>query len=456
MKRLWRNVRTRLLIVVLAALATALGVTTLALNLLFQHTTTQNANSLLKARATSELGLIELVGGRLQVAETRNDPSGDSQIWIYGAHGALVDRPRRHTPSDAVARTLAGGPRRFRNVQARDERLYALPIVIRGRREGTLVAGLSLAPYEQTERSAVIGSLALAVSMLLIAGTAVWWLLKSALRPVATMTEQAATWSEVDLDRRFGLGEAHDELTQLAATLDALLDRLATSLRHERRFSAELSHELRTPLTRLIAEAELALRREREPSEYRAALEVALRNAQHVTQIVDTLLAAAQLEAGTAHGTSDAYEVALGALEGASALPSAERLDLVVEPPSQPLRLGVDAALAERVLQPVFENACRYGRSFVHVGLDRRGNRIVYVIEDDGPGIDEEEREAIFQPGVRGRAGSEANGAGLGLALARRLARASAGDVSVEGNGSGAQFVVVLPSAPANPLPVSA
>ena len=69
------------------------------------------------------------------------------------------------------------------------------------------------------------------------------------------MTEDAAAWSEHDLDRRFELGEPYDELTRLAATLDALLDRLAASMRHEQRFTAELSHELRTPLARISAEA---------------------------------------------------------------------------------------------------------------------------------------------------------------------------------------------------------
>src|SRR5437763_1333463 len=99
------------------------------------------------------------------------------------------------------------------------------------------------------------------------------WLLGASLRPVVRMTRQAAEWSEHDLDHRFALGPPHDELTELSATLDGLLDRLAASLRHERRFSAELSHELRTPLTRVLAESELALRREREPHEYRQALE---------------------------------------------------------------------------------------------------------------------------------------------------------------------------------------
>src|SRR6185436_1935967 len=107
-----------------------------------------------------------------------------------------VEQPRVRTASDAAAAALAGGPLRFHNVRATDLRLYAEPIVIGGRREGTLVTGISLAPYEETKRTALIASLALAGVMLGIVGVAVFFLLRSALRPVARMTRQAAAWSE--------------------------------------------------------------------------------------------------------------------------------------------------------------------------------------------------------------------------------------------------------------------
>ena len=107
-----------------------------------------------------------------------------------------------------------------------------------------------------------------------------WWLLGASLRPVVRMTRQAASWSEHDLDHRFALGPPHDELTELAATLDGLLDQIATSLRHERRFSAELSHELRTPLARVLAQCEFALRRRREPEQYEETIELIQGNAR--------------------------------------------------------------------------------------------------------------------------------------------------------------------------------
>src|SRR5207302_10135413 len=126
---------------------------------------------------------------------------------------------------------------------------------------------------EQPRKLALLGSLIMAGVVLLLVVIAARWLLGASLRPVVRMTRQAAAWSEHDLEHRFALGTPHDELTELAATLDGLLDRLAASLRHERRFSAELSHELRTPLARVRAESELALRRNREPHAYRQGRE---------------------------------------------------------------------------------------------------------------------------------------------------------------------------------------
>ena len=156
-----------------------------------------------------------------------------------------------------------------------------------------------MAPYEESRRTALVGSLVFAFVVLALVAPPPWWLLAHALQPVVRMTRQAAAWSERDLDKRFALGEPTDELTELAATLDGLLDRLANTLRHEQRFSAELSRELRTPLARVIGEAELALRRERGAAEYRAALELILRNAQQLARTVDALVAAARHEVET-------------------------------------------------------------------------------------------------------------------------------------------------------------
>ncbi|MGZ4463508.1 MAG: sensor histidine kinase, partial [Gaiellaceae bacterium] len=137
------------------------------------------------------------------------------------------------------------------------------------------------------------------------------------------------------------------------------------------------------------------------------------------------------------------------ALEGVSSLSSERRLEVVAERPPLAPRLGIDRDLAERILQPVIENACRYGRSRVRIAIRRDDGRVLYVIEDDGPGVLPQERDRIFEPGVRGSAGRDGGasaGAGLGLALARRLAASAAGEILSEPNRHGGRFVVSLPA----------
>jgi two-component system, OmpR family, sensor kinase len=440
------SVRTRLLAIVLLALVAALAAATVGFNVLLSQASASDARSLLRERASSELALIDTRAGRIQTTEAADDASGDSNVWIFEDR-RLVEKPRRHSASDAAARSLAGGPERFLDVGSSDERLYAVPIQSRSGRLGTLVVGLSVVPYEQTRDSALIGSAVFAATLLAIVGVAVYLLLRAALRPVLQMTAQAEAWSEHDLDRRFALGEPHDELTRLGATLDGLLDRLAASLRHERRFSAELSHELRTPLAKLAAEAELALRRERGGSEYRAALEVVLENASQLARIVDALVAAAQQEAGP-RGVSDGVTTAHDVAAACSGLAAEHAVTVEVSEPDGPVRVGVDGDLVERILQPVVENACRYGRRRVSIAVARRGAGAEFVVEDDGPGVTPDELEAIFEPAGRGTAGRAAGaGAGLGFALARRLARAASGDVEAAPDRNGGRFVVRLPAA---------
>jgi signal transduction histidine kinase len=385
-------------------------------------------------------------GNTIKIGETRDDPLGDSRVWIFRGTKP-VEQPPAKAATTRAARSLVGGSVQFLNVpDDSDERLYAVPIVHEGLRVGTLVTGISLAPYHHTQRTALLGSLTLFLVLLSITGVAAWWLLRSALRPVARMTEQAGAWSEQDLDRRFALGVPHDELTQLASTLDGLLDRLAASLRHERRFSAEMSHELRTPLAKLMAEAELALRRERSESDYRESLQAVLANAQQIERIVETLVAAAQHDAQP-QGVANALDIAEAVVAAHSHDASTRGVDLELVDSPERVRVGVDQDLAERILHPVVENALRYGRGKVQVRVTRNGSAVLFAVDDDGPGVLAEEYESIFEPAVRGSAGrSSYSGAGLGLALARRLARAVSGDVEARPGASG-HFVVRLPAA---------
>jgi signal transduction histidine kinase len=439
------GLKRRLLLAVGAAVSLALLVLIAGFNLILGHMLDRDARDLVRTRAVAQIDSVRTNGNRLSTAETPDDRAADAYLWIFAGKRAL-ERPRAALEIDQAAQRLAGSRPRFVDVPGTDTRLYAAPVVVAGRRLGTVVAGVSLAPYEQTRNLALLASLVLGALLLLVVLMTARWLVGASLRPVVRMTRQAAEWSEYDLDHRFALGPPHDELTELGATLDGLLDRLAASLRHERRFSAELSHELRTPLARVLAESELALRRNREPDAYREALTLIQRNAMQLSRTVDALVAAARYEAGGERGTADAHAVAADAARTCSGLAAERGLLLEVAEPARPVRIGVDSDLAERILQPVVENACRYGANWVRVGIGRDNGSVLYSIEDDGPGVADDEHDRIFEPGVRGGATREGNdqGAGLGLALARRLARSVDGDVIAE-PGDGGRFLIRMP-----------
>lgn len=441
------GLRRRVFVVVVSTVGLTIAALVVGFNVILAHTLTRESRDLARTRAAAQIALLTTTDGTLTVREAPDRAAADAYIWVF-AHGTLLERPRGGASAYAAARSLARGPARFGDVPSSDIRLYAAPVIVDGRRLGTVVAGVSLVPYDQTRRLALIASLIFGGVLLVMVAIAARWLLAASLRPVVRMTRQAAVWSEQDLDRRFALGEPHDELSELAATLDALLDRLATSIRHEQRFSAELSHELRTPLARVMAECELALRREREPAEYRSALELISRSAAQLTRTVDALVAAARHEAGLERGTADAYALAADAAAACQDLVSQRGVELHLNAPPAPIRVGVEPQLGERILQPVLDNACRYGSTAVNVSVERTDGVVVYTIDDDGPGVAADERKRIFEPGVRGAQGQgDGAGAGLGLALARRLARSANGDVETLPNGDGGRFIVTLPAA---------
>lgn len=428
------GVRHRLLAAVVAAVAVALAGGVAGFHFLLEDQLESDARALVEAEAEAQASALDVRGGRIAVE--RSAGRADDVVWVFARGGTALVAPRVSARLDAAARSLAGGP--ARTLRLGDERLLrAAPVVRGGVRFGTVVAAVSLRGYEETKHSALVGSVILAGALLGGVAILAWVVLGRAFAPVARMTEQAASWSEDELDRRFDLGEPYDELTRLGATLDGLLERIAASLRHEQRFTAELSHELRTPLARIGGEAELALRRERTPTEYREALEAIARSAGQMTRTVDALVAAARQEAGLSRATSDVRDAVRAAAEGAP---------VAVSLPPEPVPVAAGAELVRRMVEPLLQNALRYGRPPVTVEVARSGRRATVRVLDAGPGVAVEEAGRIFEPGERGGAATDAEGAGLGLALARRLARSAGGDVTVE-PGERGNFRLDLPLA---------
>ena len=439
-----------MLLVGVAALAT-LAALTLGFNVLLRSNLQTDANRVLEARTAAALEALQVKRGALHVHESPDSLAPDQQVWVYRGTQAL-ERPPSPRSVQRLADSMAAEPPGFAESTAFDTRLYAVPVTSGNRRIGTVVAALGLDPYERSASKALVGSILFAFAAFMLVLIVTTLVVNRALRPVARMTAEATDWSEHDLDHRFNEGPPRDELTALAATFDGMLERLASSIRHEQRLSAELSHELRTPLAAIVTTAELALRREREDDEYREALRDIEDRASRMQRTLDTVMAAARAESSQDSGVSDAAEVGRHALETCRALAQKRGIDLRLVAPPAPLSLDVNVNTAERLLAPLIENGCRYGRSEVALRIQQSNGSAEFLITDDGPGVIDADRTRLFEPGFRGKAGLDAEagggaGAGLGLSLARRLGRAVGGEVDLVENGAGAGFRVRIPLA---------
>ncbi|AOR36857.1 two-component sensor histidine kinase [Streptomyces fodineus] len=440
-----RTLRGRLSLVALTTAALLMVILTVAFNTVVRHRLQREADDELRTRAAAVATTIDTRHGRVRVLETSGDRLLDTNAWIY-AGGRLLERP----PSGAGTLTRAAdaltarGRRGCATVHGPDAvRLCAVPVPgATGR--ATVVTALDLAPYRSSAKTLLLGSFALDAVMLACTYALTRLAVGRALRPVRMMTDQATQWSAVGSEERFAGRGRPAELAALGGSLDALLDRIRAVLRHERQLTGELSHELRTPLSRIVAELDWWGSRPRSDAETRASHEVMAEAAQSMRTICDTLLDEAREGVPTAPGTADVPTV-LHRLSASVAPPDPVRVAVGGGP--GPLTAGVQPALLERIVSPLLANAVRYARTTVTLTACRMPGGVRVEVTDDGPGVPEAFTDRLFQPGKRADPGDGHGGAGLGLSLARRLARSAGGEVCHDpGHEPGARFVVTLPA----------
>ena len=275
------------------------------------------------------------------------------------------------------------------------------------------------------------------------------WVTRRALDPVDEVITAAEGITAAHLDRRLPVPPGDDELAQLVTALNQLFDRVESGHAALARFADDASHELRTPLSVVASELEVALRRPRSPEDWETTARTALDEIKRLGQLVGAMLRLARTDAAPLVGVEPVDLIALAdtvvaarpRLRDASAA-------VTVEYDAEPAWVNGDAEALEVALSNLLDNALRYATPTGHVTLsvERTTEEVHVHVDDTGPGVLASEREAIFTPYTRG-SGARSDGAGLGLAIAKRIAEQHAGRLVVaDAPGGGARFTLVLPT----------
>jgi signal transduction histidine kinase len=419
--------RRQLVLVATGVTAAAMLLLVLLVQVVLRHVVSGNIDGVLRDRAAAARDVLEGSDANPQRRDLDDVGAG---VVVFDADGNHL-AGRVPPPADAAVDRLSTTSTRQTVEVAEQVRLLALPYA-GPRQRGVVVAVESVVPYERAEHYALVASGLLGlVAVASVAGLTAWSTRRT-LAPVAAMAATADDWSVHDLGRRFDLGPPTTEITALGATLDRLLDRVGGALRAEQRLTAEVAHELRTPLTALIGSAEVALMRRDLDDASRAAFEDIAAAGRRMSETVTALVDLARSGAESFAESSTVEEVVAAA--------GGDGIDVRLSPADRALVVALPAALAGRALAPVLDNARAHRAEHVVLRVCAEADRVDLVVEDDGPGIADD--DGLFTPGVRGR---DSDGAGLGLPLARRIARAAGGDLRWEPSPEGARFVVRLP-----------
>ncbi len=452
--RLWRDETSdvgrfgRQLVVLSGVVATLVAIALVVIvQVVLVGAASQSVGRVLQERADAVVSATrQAPGGGLDVPDARLDPG----VAVYDDAGDLVAGEIPPSLSEAFSRLSRAGA--VRTGRADDDyELMARPFGAADGTRGVVVVAEPLQPYENDEGAALVVSVVAGAVIVALAMIVTAWASRRALAPVGEMARVAEEWSDRDLHRRFDLGEPTNEIRALGHTLDGLLDRVAQAILAEQRLTSELAHELRSPLTAIQATAELVAMREDLDDQLREDLADIQDSCRAMSATVTGLIDLARAQvSGAASDVCDLEAVLESIRQGLATQqgpPTAAAAAISVEV-ARPIRVAAPAELVRRAVSPVVDNAVRLATQ-VRVTARIEGRLVHLQVSDDGPGIPPRLVSHLFEPGRTG-----GDGTGLGLALARRVARSVGGDIALAdataapGAGPrGSAFVITLPVA---------
>ncbi|MGI8330506.1 sensor histidine kinase [Actinomadura scrupuli] len=376
-------------------------------------------------------------------------PGGqDEAIQVLDERGRVIAAtpPLVGKPPMATFRPIGGEPRTTRTLcppaGLRGCR-HVLAADVTRRPEGTLRI-YAAAPMNFWYGNRTLLNLVVGASMLMTALMAVWTFRSVArtLAPVDAIAAELAEITATDLHRRVPVPAHQDEIRFMAETVNGTLDRLQGTYEQLRRFTSDASHELRSPITAIRTRLEEALLYP-DDTDWPQMTTAVLTSVERLQVLMTDLLTLARLDADAA---LDRRPTDLARLVTAELDRRTHRVPVHTD-----LQEGVvtdcDRPRLTRLLSNLLDNADRHATSQITVVVRNDGPAAVVEIADDGPGIPAELRESVFGRFTRldTARSRDAGGTGLGLPIARQLAQAHGGCLTIEDSPRGARFVLRMP-----------
>ncbi len=272
------------------------------------------------------------------------------------------------------------------------------------------------------------------------------WASGRVLHPLTEVAATAAAISQGDLTRRLR-SDVHGELATLAHSFNSMVDALQQRIERDARFASDVSHELRSPLTTLMSAVRVLERRRHELSARgQTALDLLSTDLARFTRLVEDLLEISRAETGAPDLVLDQVDV----LELVARVLAVRDSPVTLDADGGSTLARVDKRRLERVIVNLLDNADAHGGGVVRVGVRGVGDLVRIEVDDIGPGVAPDQREAVFARFHRGEASGrrgDVGGVGLGLALVHEHVRVHLGRVWIEGRpGGGARAIVELPA----------
>jgi heavy metal sensor kinase len=296
-----------------------------------------------------------------------------------------------------------------------------------------------------------------ALTMVLVLGLAAligWFLARRALSGVGGIARTARRITGGDLTVRAPVSPRDDEIDQLAGNINQMLDRILDLITGIREMSENIAHDLKSPLTRIRGLAEVTLTTDGHLEDYQHMAASTIEECDRLLDMINTMLVISRTEAGVQQldrQTIDAAALvrdAVGLFE-TTAKDKDLRLTVAVEGDQ---RLAGDARMLQRMVANLLDNAIRYTPRGGRIGITVEGvppAHVRLVFTDTGIGIRAEDMPRIFERFYRCDPSRSQSGTGLGLSLARAVAQAHGGRISVHSApGRGSTFSVLLPRNP--------